>query len=230
MQDQVALTDQAPHLRADAERNRRRLLDAARTVFAEQGPDASIAEIRQLAGVGQGTVFRHFATKERLLATVVVEKLEDVAAVGRELLDAADPGAALREFMRASTMMHAKDRCLSEAMCVSARSNSNVRAAQDQIMGVVGELLRKAQDAGAVRDDVTPVDVFILKAAASRATVELREVAPDMWRRYLDLIFDGLRPEAAHPLSHEPPTPAQLEVLFPRSATSPSPGPGAGCE
>lgn len=220
MQDGSGVADQAPHLRADAERNRRRLLDAARVVFAEQGPDASVAEIRQRAGVGQGTVFRHFATKERLLAAIVLEGVEEMAAIGDTLLDADDPGEGLLEFMRTSARMDAEDRCLGEAMCLAARTDGEVRAAQARLIEIVGTLLRRAQDAGAVRSDVTAEDIIFLRTAACRATVEMREVAPELWRRYLDVIFDGLRPAAARPLSHDAPTLEQLDVLFPRPSES----------
>lgn len=111
-----------PHrLRADAARNRRSLLDAAREVFAEHGMEASIAEIAQRAGIGKGTVFRHFATKECLAAAIVSDRLDELAAIGRTLLDATDPGAALLEFMTAGVELQARDRAFCQAATTSVR-------------------------------------------------------------------------------------------------------------
>ena len=86
-------------LRADAERNRRRLLAAAQAVFCERGLDVGVAEIAQRAGVGRGTLFRNFPTKDALIAAIVVERMGEAASRGRILVEAQDPGAALFEFM-----------------------------------------------------------------------------------------------------------------------------------
>jgi AcrR family transcriptional regulator len=86
-------------LRADAARNRELRLTAAAEEFAERGLDASVADIARRAGVGKGTVFRRFATKDDLLAAIAIDRIETLVAAGRRLLDAADPGAALLEFL-----------------------------------------------------------------------------------------------------------------------------------
>jgi len=86
-------------LRADAERNRRRVIDAAQALFRERGLDVGVAEIAERAGVGRGTLFRNFPSKEDLIAAIVVERMGEAADRGRELLQAPDPGGALFEFL-----------------------------------------------------------------------------------------------------------------------------------
>src|SRR5215468_8046970 len=94
----VMAADDKP-LRADAERNRRRVLDAAATLFGERGLDVGVGEIAQRAGVGRGTLFRNFPSKEHLIAAVVVERMNEAIARGRSLADADHPGTALFEFL-----------------------------------------------------------------------------------------------------------------------------------
>src|SRR5215469_9714592 len=93
------MSDLSRRPRADAERNRRRLLDAAAQLFGERGLDVGVAEIAQRAGVGRGTLFRNFPTKQDLIAAIVVDQMNAAAARGRELLDAPDAGDALFEFL-----------------------------------------------------------------------------------------------------------------------------------
>lgn len=200
---------EAPPLRADAARNRRRLLDAAAKAFAEQGLDVSVAEIARRAEVGKGTVFRRFPTKEHLIAAIVEDRLEEVLAAGRELQHADDAGEALREFIRASVHLQVEDRGFLEA--VSTLSLANLRTIHAKYLEVAGQLLARAQEQGAIRDDITALDVGMLIGSISMGCVRMHGVVPDVWQRYVDLVFDGLRPEAAHPLSQPPPTPEEMD-------------------
>ncbi|WP_406318270.1 TetR/AcrR family transcriptional regulator [Streptosporangium sp. NBC_01639] len=201
-----------PHrLRADAARNRRSLLDAAREVFAEHGMEASVAEIAQRAGIGKGTVFRHFATKECLAAAIVSDRLDELAATGRTLLDATDPGAALLEFMTAGVELQARDRAFCQAATTSVRRDPAVRAASDRLSQAAESLTEQARRQGAVRDDITGQDVILLLGAACQAAAPLGDTAADLWRRYLYLIFDGMRPEGAHPLPRPAPARARFD-------------------
>src|SRR5437763_4699380 len=103
-------------LRADAERNRRRLLEAAQALFREQGLDVSVAEIAEAAGLGRGTLFRNFASKEDLIAAVVAERMHEAALRGRELLDAPDPEEALFEFIAEIVGRQQLDRAVFDAL------------------------------------------------------------------------------------------------------------------
>lgn len=193
-------------LRADAERNLRRLLDAAREAFAERGLSVSIDEIAKRAGVGKGTVFRRFPTKEHLVAAIICDCLEEARQLGLALLEGqADPGEALHEFMRAGAELQARNRGFFESVAQAALSEPEVLAAKQRLIEVTATLLSRAQEQGLVRADATAYDVVMLQCASVQAAAPFHEQAPEMWRRYLDIAFDGLRPQAAHPLSEPAP-------------------------
>ncbi len=210
----MATESRTPPLRADAERNRRRLIEAATALFHERGMDASIAEIRDRAGVGQGTVFRHFPTKEHLAAEVMRERMAELTSLAREQLAVEDPAAALRDFMVRAAQTHAIDQAMYRAICAAnALSVEDERELRGTLFALIEQLVRRAQAAGAVRDDLVAEDVLTLVNAATASTEALAPVAPDLWRRYLDVILDGLRPEGAHPLSQPPPTGEQFDAI-----------------
>ena len=189
-------------LRADAARNRRLLLAAAADEFAERGLEASVADIARRAGVGKGTVFRHFATKDDLLAAIVVDRIDALSAVGERLLDAADPGAALLEFLTVAAHQR-QQRDLS--FLQGAELPAEVTRVRTQMFQTVHRLVDRAREHGAVRADVTGADVILLMCAPNYVTGYVPDAPPDLWQRYLAIIFDGLRPEGAHPLPHPPP-------------------------
>jgi AcrR family transcriptional regulator len=182
-------------LRADAARNRRLVLSAAADAFAEQGMDVSIAEIAQRAGVGKGTVFRHFATKEDLLAAIACDRFAELIAVAESLLDAVDPAAAIREFMAAGAQLHAKDRTFSQISTRVFMADPNVQAASDRLTEVVDRLAERArgQGSGSLRSDLTGKDVRALMSGVCLAAEHFAESEPERWRRYLDVVFDGMR-------------------------------------
>jgi AcrR family transcriptional regulator len=193
-------------LRADAERNLRRLLDAAREAFAERGLAVSIDEIAKRAGVGKGTVFRRFPTKEHLVAAIVCDRLEEARQLGLTLLeDEADPGQALLDFMRAGAELQARNRGFFESVGQATLPEAEVLAAKQRLIDVIAALLSRAQAEGFVRADATAYDVLMLQCASVQAAAPFQEQAPELWRRYLDIAFDGLRAQAAHPLSHPAP-------------------------
>lgn len=189
-------------LRADAARNRRLLLAAAADEFAERGLDASVADIARRAGVGKGTVFRHFATKDDLLAAIVVDRIDALSAAGERLLDAADPGAALLEFLTVAA--HQRQQC-DLSFLQGAELPAEVTRVRTQMFQTAHLLVDRAREHGAVRADVTGADVILLMCAPNYVTGYVPDAPPDLWQRYLAIIFDGLRPEGAHPLPHPPP-------------------------
>ncbi|MFI0418858.1 TetR/AcrR family transcriptional regulator [Spongiactinospora sp. 9N601] len=193
-------------MRADAARNRRLLLEAATAEFAEHGMEVSIARIAARAGIGKGTVFRHFASKEHLLTAIFEHRLDQVAARGEELLDHADAGRALLTFMADTIESQAADRSFCQAVSLRKRQDARLRAASDRLVAAAQALTARAVAAGAVRDDVTGHDIVLLINAVAQATSPLGDAAPGLWRRYLGLVFDGLRPQAAHPLPVPAPT------------------------
>jgi AcrR family transcriptional regulator len=191
-------TDAAPRQRSDARRNRRKVLDAARKAFAEDGLDVRVEKVARKAGVGVGTVYRHFPTKEDLLQALADDRFAGLADAARKALDDPDAWHGFSEFMGYSASVMADDRALSEAM--DQRPEICGQAAEDvRLLEIVGELIERAQAEGALRDDVVPEDVPSLICGLGRATRET-EGRPSMsWERYLAIILAGLRPPAESP-------------------------------
>ncbi len=192
------VTSPVPSLRADAARNRELLLAAAEDEFAERGMQASVADIARRAGVAKGTVFRHFATKEDLIAAIVAGHTTALTSVARRLLGSADPGAALLEYLTVAAHRR-QQRDLTFLMSASA-GDPEVARLRDELHEAVGSLVDRARECGAVRPDITGTDVFLLTCAPVHVAEYLPDPPPDLWRRYLAIIFDGLRPEGASPL------------------------------
>ena len=169
-------------LRADARRNLERVLDAATEVFAASGPDASIDEIARLAGVGHGTVFRRFPTKDDLMYAVVERHVAQIRALAEEALAADDPGAAFFDFVRRAAELSMSTPGIPR--CV-VHCGEKPGAAELEELGA--KLVARAQRAGAVRRDIQASEVGSLIRAALLA-------APSgQWRSYLGVVLDGLR-------------------------------------
>jgi AcrR family transcriptional regulator len=190
-------------MRADAARNRRHLLAAAADVFAERGLDASVSDIAKRAGVGKGTVFRHFPSKEDLLAAVVLDRIDGLTFAGERLLTAAEPADALLEFLSIAADQR-QQRDLS-FLSGAGDVNAAVRRSREGLYRVIEALVDRARTAGVVRADVTGTDVVLLMCAPNYVVGYLPDAPPDLWRRYLAIIFDGLRPDGARPLPQPPP-------------------------
>jgi AcrR family transcriptional regulator len=168
-------------LRADAERNRSLVLDAARAVFAERGVDAGVAEVAERAGVGVGTIFRRFPHKDDLLAAIVEVRVHEVAELARR-------ARSLREFMTDAAALHIADRGFCDSIGTKLFDRPELHAVREEVRSLVFALLRHDQETGAVRRDLAVDDVPVILLGVARA-------APtDDWRRYLDFALDGLRP------------------------------------
>jgi AcrR family transcriptional regulator len=189
----VTATDPTPRpLRADAERNRRRILDAARDVFAARGLDASLDDIATHAGVGVGTVYRRFPDKDALIDALFEDKIAEVAGVARAALEIEDPWEGFTTFVSRVCALQAADRGFKEAMLGRDRGAERVREARDQIAPIAIRLLRRAQAAGQVRPDLDPYDVPLIHFMVGFIADATRDVAPDYWRRTLVLLLDGI--------------------------------------
>jgi AcrR family transcriptional regulator len=203
------------HLRADAERNRRRLLDAAAAAFCERGLDVGVAEIAQRAGVGRGTLFRHFPTKDALIAAIVAQRMREAAARGRTLAEAQDPGAALFEFMDALAGRQQLDRALFEAVADTWLANPEIRAAHTGVVEVLEQLLTRAQEAGAVRADVGAMDVLMLLKGVCEVAGAFSQIDAGLVERQLDLMRSALSvPGPPQPLRGRTPTVEDIERAF----------------
>lgn len=178
--------------RADARRNRESVLESARTVFAERGLDAQIDEIARGAGVGVGTVYRHFPTKEDLLEALAQARFEGLADHAREALDSPDGWQGFVDFMTYSARVMAEDRLLSEAM--DQRPETCGRAADGvQLIELVSELVDRAKATGTLREDTAPWDVPGLICGIGRAVRSAPGTPALTWQRHLEIILSGLR-------------------------------------
>jgi AcrR family transcriptional regulator len=186
----------AKPLRADARRNQARVLDAAEAVFAAKGTAASTEEIARQAGVGIGTVFRHFPTKEVLLEAVFVGRLRRLAEEVDALAAAEDPGAALFSFFTQVVDQAATKLALVDALAaagVEVIKYATSSQVGQELLGAVGTLLTRAQQAGTVRDDIGVAELIALLVGTSRA-VEQASWDLNVKARILAVVFDGLRP------------------------------------
>ncbi|MGF7236015.1 MAG: TetR/AcrR family transcriptional regulator [Frankia sp.] len=182
----MGTADPEPPLRADARRNRERVLRAAREVFAESGFGAPLDEIAARAGVGAGTVYRHFPSKEALFEAVVAARVADLAADARSLATESDPAAAFFGFLaRLGAEIEAK-RDTSDAIAVPG-------PLRDAVQDAVGLLLARAQQAGAVRQEVTTADLIAIVKGLVAAARE--DADPGRPARLLAILTNGLRPD-----------------------------------
>jgi AcrR family transcriptional regulator len=203
-------------LRADAERNRRRLVDAAQALFRERGLDVGVAEIAQRAGVGRGTLFRNFPTKQDLIAAIVIERMAEATEYGRKLLDAPDAGEALFSFLEEVVGRQQLDRCLFDAVADTFLANQDIRAAHAEIVGGLEELLTRAKQAGAVRSDVGAVDVLMLLKGVCEAATAFSGSDPAIVPRQLDLVRAAISADPVQrPLRGRPPTLEDIERGLP---------------
>jgi AcrR family transcriptional regulator len=169
-------------LRADARRNLERVLDAATEVFAEDGPEASIDEIARRAGVGHGTVFRRFPTKDDLIYAVIERHVEAMCGVAEAALAAPDAGAAFFEFVRKVAELN-----MSTPGIHGCVVHCGEKPGAARLEKLAARVVSRAQDAGAVRRDVKPADVQALVRSA------LTSAPAGEWQRYLGVVLDGLR-------------------------------------
>jgi AcrR family transcriptional regulator len=209
-------------LRADAERNRQRLIEAATAIFCERGLEVGVGEIAERACVGRGTLFRNFPSKEHLIAAVVVERIRESIDRGRALLDAPDPGEALFELIDQSVGRSQTDRALFEALDDAWLTNDEIRAAHGELLGVLDGLVSRAQQAGAVRPDVGAVDVLMMVKGVCEASRSFQHLDPDMAARQLDLVWAAIAtPAAQRGLRGQAPPVEALERSGPQPAASP---------
>lgn len=184
-------------LRADAERNRRLVIEAATELFRERGLEVGVGEIAQRAGVGRGTLFRNFASKEDLIAAIVVVRMTEMAEAGRRLQDADSPEEALFEFLEHSMGRQQVDRALFDAVGEAFLANPQIRRAHTEVLGVLEQLLGRAQEAGAVRADVGALDVLMMLKGICEAACAFPQRDMNIGGRQLDLVRAALSAGAA---------------------------------
>ena len=219
-------------LRVDAERNRQRLIEAANEMFSERGLDVGVGEIAERAGVGRGTLFRNFPSKEALTAAVVVERIRVMTEEARARLDEDDAGAALSGLLDELLERQQSDRALFEVLADEWMALPEIRAAHEEALGILDELVARAQAAGAIRPDVGGVDVLLMVKGICETSQSFRGLDPAVARRQLDLVKAAIAAPgaAASPLRGRPPTAADLDLACapPEPAVDGEPLPRAG--
>jgi AcrR family transcriptional regulator len=179
-------------LRADARRNREAVMAAAKKLFADQGLDAQVPDVARAANVGVGTVYRHFPTKDDLIAALVAQRAERLAGKVRESLEADDAWQGFCDFIRFATEIQAEDRGLCEV--IGSRPGLMDAAARAAELDVLCDrLVKRAQRTGELRRDLEWQDVPMIACGLGQVTQAAAGPAIGRWPRLLEIILDGLR-------------------------------------
>lgn len=184
-------------LRRDAEQNRQRILRAASEVFTTRGLQATLDDVAHQAGVGVGTVYRRFPDKEALVDALFEDKLQALVTEAELALEAPDSWTGLVTLLERAGGMLTRDRGLLEILMYATYGQDRVSRARARMQPVVTHVVERAQRDGKVRADFRPTDVPFIEFMLSTAAEYAAQVQPEVWRRYLTLIVDGLRPSRA---------------------------------
>ena len=186
-------------LRKDAQRNRERLVEAARAVFAERGLDVALDEVARRAGVSIGTLYNRFPTRADLVEAVFADRRESLIEIAEHALGMDDAWAGFVHFVEQVCRMQATDRGFND---LSARSIPQAAPTPDLVRGhaLMTEVVERAKRTGALRPDFALADMAFVTWAITRTIEATAGENRDAWRRHLGFILDGLRTPAAHPL------------------------------
>lgn len=203
-------------LRADAERNRRRVMEAARELFAQRGLEVTLNDIAHHAGVGVGTVYRRFPDKAALIEALFEERVEELVALARTGLAAPDPWEGFVATITAILALQESDRGLKEVMLSSESGRERVSRVRERMAPIVAEIIARARESGDLRDDTVPQDFPIVQIMLGAVIDVARDAAPGLWRRYLEIILAGLRahPELPGPLDVPAPGWERMEQVL----------------
>ena len=216
------MAERGAGLRADAARNRERLVAAAREVFAADGLGASLEEIARRAGVRVGTLYHRFEGREALVDAALIGRVEEAVDHAERALAEPDPWHGLVDHLTALAAWQAADRGFTDVCVAALPAGCAVEDAKRRGHALTERLVARAHDADVLRADVGLADLGLLLWAVVRATDGVRETHPDAWRRHLAVLLDGLRADAAHPLPGTPldDSAVQAAMALPRGRRS----------
>lgn len=186
-------------LRADAERNRRRIMDAARELFAVRGLEVTLNDIARHAGVGVGTVYRRFPDKEVLIDALFEERLSELEAIATAGLAAGDAWQGIVSTLTGVLELQEADRGFKELILSANRTRDGIAPIRARMAPIVAELMARAKAAGQLREDIVPQDFPLLQILLGAVIDVSRDASPGLWRRYLELILQGMRADPAPP-------------------------------
>lgn len=199
-------------LRRDAEQNRQRLIDAAREVFAERGVNVTLDDVARHAGLGIGTAYRRFPTKDALIEAVFDQLSERMVEIAERSLEYEDSWAGLVNFLERMNDVVAGDRGVRDVVLGTKRGFGTAEKTRASMASAVNELIARAKADGHLRHDVERTDLFLIDVMVDAARWYTRGVAPEQWRRCLALVLDGLRYRREGP-SELPEPPLDEEAL-----------------
>ena len=210
----VELTERP--LRKDAERNRQLILDAAAELFAQRGLGVTLNDIAHHAGVGVGTVYRRFPDKAQLIDGLFEQRLEELVGLIEAASEDPDAWRGLTGFLESALALQARDRGFKELVLRAPGGLDRVARIRSRILPLAGRLVKRAQDAGKLRADIEPQDMPVLQLMLSTVIDAAHDVHPDLWRRYLEIVVQGLRAQPAPPapLSTPPAPPDRVQDVM----------------
>jgi AcrR family transcriptional regulator len=185
---------------------------AAREVFGERGVEASLEEIARRAGVGVGTLYRHFATREALVEAVFERRIGELMTVAEASAAEPDGWRALVRCLEQMLEIQAGDRMLQDVFLRSPPGTGRVERVREELRQLLEQMLERAREQGSLRDDFGFPDLALLFWSFSTLIDATAEVEPNAWRRHLHWLLDGLRAEAATPQTVAPLTAEQLRA------------------
>lgn len=197
-------------LRRDAREHREKLLAAAQREFAARGVDASLEKIARDAGVAIGTLYRHFPTRLDLLMAAFQPRLQEFLEGATKAMEIDDPWTGFVSYLENLFRVQAGDRGFNDFLSRRFTDNAETERIHDQMCLQIGDVLARAQDAGAARPDITLADVVNLIWSLGPIINATATTVPQTWRRNLYLMLDAYRAERAHPLPEPPMTDQQL--------------------
>lgn len=193
-----------PCLRSDAERNRARIVAAARTVFGREGLNASMASVAREAGVGIATLFRRFPTKEELVAAVFADRMDAYAAAVAVALDDPDPWHGLVGYIETVCAMQAADYGFADVLTMTFPTAKGLEERRREGYEGVVQLIERAKAAGSLREDFTPEDLVLVHMANAGVVNATGDAAPDAWRRVVALLIQSFQAPCRGPLPDAP--------------------------
>jgi AcrR family transcriptional regulator len=198
-----------PKLRRDAQRNREHILESATIVFGERGREATLNDIAAHAELGVGTVYRHFPNKDALLGELLEPRFEALLAVAEDASTGADAWAGLVALLEFLGRLCAEDRGLIDVFVHAEGGQDRVQALSKQMESPVFLIVERAKEQGRLRADFDAADIGLITTMLAAVIEESHSVAPELWRRCLTLIVDGLQ------VSRRKTTPLRFPALHP---------------
>ena len=209
------LIQRQPGSRADARRNRALLVTAARDVFTKRGVDARLDEIARQAGLGIGTLYRHFPTRESLVEAIVAERADEVLGLAEAAVAEPDAWTGLVEFMEAMLQLQRRDRVLKELFVRYPPGEGQLAETRRRLRRLFEQLLARGHEQGTLRADFGVSDLALMLWSFA-PVIDATEAVPNAWKRHLHWLLDGLRQTAATPVSEPPLNDRQLKEAMRR--------------